>query len=96
MTGTTSVAIQPLKCPPGLKLVDRESEIGKKLLSIFGVSSPADDEDVEWVIRNRKMYSDGELHVAWFWDGDGTLVVGYNGRFAINDDCKKAANWEWV
>lgn len=37
-----------------------------------------------------------KLTVAWFWDGDGTLLVGYNNKLAINTDCKKSYGWEWV
>ena len=43
-------------------------------------------------------FSNGEIHVAWYWDGDGTLLVVSepDGRAAINTDCKKDYGWKKV
>lgn len=46
-------------------------------------------------------YINGNILVAWFWDGDGTLFIGSkdlcgNISGAVNYDCKKKSGWEWV
>lgn len=41
-------------------------------------------------------YKYGELEIAWYWDGDGTLLIKEGNRIAINSDCKKNYTWEWV
>lgn len=41
------------------------------------------------------MLKNGNLIVAWFWDGDGVLLVGEDNHWAINTDCKKDYRWEW-
>ena len=39
-------------------------------------------------------YSNGQVHVGWWWDGDGTLIIQEGDRIAINTDCK-CDDWEW-
>lgn len=45
------------------------------------------------------LFSDGKNVVAWWWDGDGTLLVGTLGKsgepdkLLLNDDCKKTYGW---
>lgn len=47
--------------------------------------------------RNRaSYYSNGSIHIGWFWDGDGTLAIIEGDRCAVNFDCKKDYTWEWV
>lgn len=41
-------------------------------------------------------FSNGTILIAWYWDGDGTLVFKEGKRVAINTDCKKDYTWEWV
>ena len=41
-------------------------------------------------------YSDGNIILAWHWDGDGTLAFKYKGKIALNNDCKKVYVWEFV
>ena len=47
--------------------------------------------------KKRCVYrTNGEIVVAWYWDGDGTLYFKEGDREAINNDCKKGYGWEWV
>jgi hypothetical protein len=35
------------------------------------------------------------LYMAWYWDGDGTLVfIDSNDNIIFNRDCKKDSNWQ--
>ena len=41
-------------------------------------------------------YSNGTIHLGWYWDGDGTLIIQEGDKIACNDDCKKDYNWHWL
>ena len=41
-------------------------------------------------------YSNGSVHIGWYWDGDGTLAIIEGDKCAVNNDCKKDYCWEWV
>jgi hypothetical protein len=60
--------------------------------------SEFDDEDKqELASRIMVYYSEcDDILVAWYWDGDGTLLVGTGGKFSINSDCKKDHYWEFI
>ena len=34
--------------------------------------------------------------VAWYWDGDGTLLFAFDGRMIVNTDCKKTYGWKEI
>jgi len=36
------------------------------------------------------------IWLAWYWDGDGTLVVSDGNRIAVNHDCKCYHGWKFV
>ena len=42
------------------------------------------------------LYSNGDIHIGWYWDGDGTLAIIEGKKAAVNNDCKKSDRWEWV
>ncbi len=42
------------------------------------------------------VHYDGNILVAWYWDGDGTLLFREGDKAAINHDCKKDYEWEWI
>jgi len=63
--------------------VGKESALGKELLKYLD-----DDQDIE-------VYSNTEIHLAWYWDGDGTLLIKEGNRVAINNDCKRDG-WKWI
>lgn len=44
----------------------------------------------------RGTYNGVQVTAAWYWDGDGTLLVISGEKWAINDDCKKNYGWQWV
>ena len=37
-----------------------------------------------------------DILVAWYWDGDGRLLIRAGNKAALNTDCKKNNTWEWV
>lgn len=84
----------------GFRDIDPKSTFGQKLLrmlmSDYCEEAPVEQEDIDFVLGAGKMATDGGLVVAWYWDGDGVLVVGCRDRYAINTDCKKDYNWEWI
>jgi len=36
------------------------------------------------------------LWTGWYWDGDGTLLFRFNGKYYMNTDCKKTCDWKEV
>ena len=87
----------------GFKEISIESELGQWLKKILAESyqwpdimEPPHQEELDEVVRLGKFYSNGQIHCAWFWDGDGCLVVSYGSRTVVNDDCEKDYGWEWV
>lgn len=47
-------------------------------------------------IEQNSCFSNGNVIVAWYWDGDGTLYFREGKKAAFNNDCKKDYCWEWV
>ena len=37
-----------------------------------------------------------EIVLAWYWDGDGSLLFRFNNRIVINTDCKCDYTWKWI
>lgn len=57
--------------------------------------------DDDWYNYNKerkalKCFSNGTIHLAWYWNGDGALAIIENNKCAVNFDCKKDYTWEWV
>ena len=47
-------------------------------------------------LRNSASYfSNGTIHIGWYWDVDGTLAIIEGTRCAVNTDFKKAYGWQW-
>ena len=42
------------------------------------------------------VYTNGNIWIAWYWDGDGCLAIKEEDKLAINNDCKCDDYWEWV
>lgn len=76
------------KLEEGFIKVNPQSAEGKRILAAFGICFEPDEKPDMW--------TNGPLTVAWFWDGDGILIVGDGEKMAINSDCKKDHGWEWV
>lgn len=73
-------------------------EIALKKILKNNFSYGYDEEDEKELQEKLKVYYNKERGIlaAWYWDGDGTLLVAINGKFAINDDCKKSYRWKFV
>jgi len=51
--------------------------------------------DRDWCESVTEIFSDGDsITVAWYWDGDGTLLFEIDSKIIINDDCKKDNRWK--
>jgi len=65
---------------------------GANLLD-YDCAQEAIDSDIA---EHARAYSNGTWNVAWYWDGDGSLVF-WNDEFAIiNEDCKKDYTWKSI
>ena len=54
------------------------------------------EEEIEYlneVVSHVTTVTNGNLMAAWYWDGDGVLVVSNGNLYALNDDCKKDHVW---
>ncbi|GBG14802.1 phosphoglucomutase [Novimethylophilus kurashikiensis] len=92
---------------PDMAPVNKSSELGRKLLAFLFQNcwwSTGEGEAAlrrELVTNRVHLYASETAFVGWWWDGDGTLLGGTLDKgaiikMAINGDCKKAYNWEWV
>ena len=87
---------------PEFKKVDKSSDLGQALLSALGWGLPSSTDassplsESEEVFLRSSLYSNGSVHIAWHWDGDGHLVIVESGRAAENTDCKKSGGWRWI
>ena len=77
---------------PEFKAIDKDSKEGQELMSLLSF----DPDEIDEVKSGSSLYTDGTFIVAWYWDHDGTLLVGCEDKMAINDDCKKDHKWEWL
>ncbi len=84
--------------------IEFNSELGKKLLKFLYDSKTKyesnSDEYLEiYTLENfiddykPSLYSNGEINIAWYWDGDGTLLFNTDEFTIINRDCKKSYGW---
>lgn len=86
---------------PDFKPVDKDSELGKKLilaLNEWWDDDDADGEDLDFIREACSLYSAGDIYCAWYWDGDGTLlfVLEKEKAAVINTDCKTDYEWKWL
>ena len=60
---------------------------------IYGLLS--EGEDAEWEMSVTKVVENDYFIAAWYWDGDGTLVIYSKEDNVIfeNSDCKKTNYW---
>lgn len=88
---------------PDLAPVDKKSDFGRALLAGLLLSpgqTPLESSFEPEEVERSSLLANDLFFVAWFWDGDGMLLVGehFDGkisRAAINFDCKKDYVWEW-
>jgi hypothetical protein len=83
---------------PEFKAIE-DKILSEKLLRLLAGDDP-DAETPEEMITDYdpSLFSNGQIHIAWFWDGDGTLLVVSEElkKAAINTDCKKDYGWKFV
>ena len=97
-------AAGPYNLVEGFEPVDPRSDLGQKLLETLADEERMEDNDpfdVEEFLADypgTQAYSNGLIHIAWYWDGDGTLlfVVPSENIAVINSDCKKDYGWRFV
>lgn len=74
------------------------SPVGQEILKMLEWGD--DDfnaEEINKEIEDKAMiYTNNKIIVAWYWDGDGTLLFKEGERIAINTDCKKDYTWNWI
>lgn len=91
---------------PDFAEVDKTSSLGKAalhcLFSDYSWYAEPESDEYASEISRAHVWATKTHFAAWYWDGDGTLVVGdlnENGkivRAATNSDCKKAYGWVWI
>ena len=77
---------------PGFAPVAPNSDAGRRVLTCLLDGSPEYAEEARPAAEG-SLHSDGDLHVGWYWDGDGTLVLVAGDAAFENTDCKKTYGW---
>lgn len=75
--------------------VKPNSKTGKKLLKSLW-NDCHNKEYIKEMTPRVQMFTDGIIDLAWCWDGDGILLIKEGSKVAINSDCKKDHDWEWI
>ena len=92
----------PKDSEQGRTLLDKLGYSRESLLSTLRAYSSREEYKRQAIMDFKDMYersvlaSNGVIAVAWYWDGDGTLLFQDESRAAINTDCKKDYGWEWL
>jgi len=81
------------------KPVQEGYDIQGRLQIAMGIHKTQDDDDAcysqDELRKAASYFSNGKIHIGWYWDGDGTLAIIEGNRCAVNTDCKKAHEWRW-
>lgn len=95
----------PYKLAPEFKAVELASVLGDRIVDVLVENSYCDEYDLsdakeEFLTDypNTQVFTNGDVHIAWYWDGDGTLLFVVPGdKIAVmNEDCKKDYGWQFV
>lgn len=72
-------------------------DIQGRLQMALGIHKTQDEQglDNDELREKAHYFSNGKIHIGWYWDGDGTLAIIEGNRCAVNNDCKKDYGWEW-
>jgi hypothetical protein len=73
----------------GFIKLSQDSSIWKKLAELSGYFNG--DERGGFFV-----FTKGNIHIGWYWDGDGCLVIQEGNKIAVNNDCKCDYTWEWI
>ena len=82
---------------PEFTPVGKDTELGVVLLAYLGHDCEYDPVE-DWGVNIKEvahLYTNGSVHVAWYWDGDGVLVFKEGDKVAYNGDCKCSYDWKW-
>jgi len=76
----------------GFTPIEKDSRTGQTLL--HAIAYQEEEKDAQSV----HLYYDltTNIFIAWYWDGDGTLLIGYDNKWVINTDCKRRMDWEFT
>ena len=92
--GGTTGCYSTFKLRPEFKPIKKDSKKWKKLFNL--IVGECDKEYIAEVRDRIKMFSDGNIHLAWYWDGDGSILIVEGDKGVINTDAKCDYTWEWV
>lgn len=76
-----------------------DDDLSEKLLLLLAGDDPDAETPAEMITDYApNLFSNGQVHIAWYWESDGTLLVVSEELkiAAINTDCKKDYGWEFV
>ena len=62
----------------------------------YGTSYNYEPENEEKDSLSKNLYTNGNIIITWYWDGDGTLIIAEKNKIAVNGDCKKDYGWYWL
>lgn len=88
---------------PEFKEVDKTSQCGINMILLLDTFEHSEDTYIATIkadnpefYDNCKLFSNDKINIGWYWEGDGTLLVMYGDKAAINTDCKKISTWSWL
>lgn len=76
----------------GFVRLEEESSMGKVLMQSMNYVEEVEYAPSVHLYHHPKL----NLYLSWYWDGDGTLLFGYQDKWVLNTDCKKRYDWEFV
>lgn len=81
---------------PEFRKIKKNCRLGQILLKHLGLNEDGSSGEKEFLeMMNPYLYSNGIVHLGWYWDGDGVLVIRENHKIAYNGDCKHT-DWKWI
>lgn len=82
---------------PEFRRVKKDCKLGKLLLKHLGLNEDGSIGEGEWQENMRShLFSNGKIHLGWYWDGDGCLLIWEGNKIAYNGDCKCSSYWKWI
>ena len=74
------------------KPIKKTCGVAKTLLKHLGLTNECTCNGEHF---NPGLYSNGTIHIGWYWDGDGILCIIEGNKIIVNSDCKTDYCWEW-
>lgn len=76
----------------GFTPIYKESRTGQTLIRALGYQEDENDSPSVHLYHDETT----NIFIAWYWDGDGTLLIGYDNKWMFNTDCKRRLDWEFT